>query len=92
VRIERRRVAISDGPMLSMTRNTVDPSTLTCDPYQISLNNYAAWLTLQPYSTIAAILDVTANELYRRQEWTTIAGQVKEAGKDLRAGARQEVP
>lgn len=56
----------------------------------LDLTTFSQRLGLQSTATIANLLDVTANELYRRRDWPSIAGRVKDAARDLRVVARQE--
>jgi len=57
-------------------------------PVLCCLETFAQWIALQPASIHAGLLDCIANDLYRRRNYQTLAGEIKYAARDLRALSR----
>ena len=72
------RLMISNSPASSINRDALD------------LRNFSEWIALQPVSTHVTLLDLIANDLYRRRDFPTLAGAIKSTAKDLRTFARHE--
>lgn len=88
---------MTDGPtiqkdpgyqaLLGHIESAVTRKDKTTSP--IDLTAYAQWIELQPLSTLTGILDVSANDLYRRH-WSTYGAQVKQVVRDLLALSRHQ--
>lgn len=50
---------------------------------EIALHNFAAWIELQPIQTLAGLLELISNDLYRRGEWSA-GNDVKDVTRELR--------
>lgn len=61
------------------------PNELYIDSKHIPLTTFSSRIELQPISTHITLLELIANDLYRRRDYPMIAGEIKQAGKDLRA-------
>lgn len=82
---------MTDGPSLQIVPPQTNRETLTIiERTEPDLYNFAAWIEYQSPATMAAILELAANELYRRQDWPGIAGRLKDVVRDLRAAARED--
>ena len=57
---------------------------------QIDLSTSAQWITLQPISTHIALLELIANDLYRRREFPSLASEIKHCAKDLLTLSRHQ--
>lgn len=68
---------MSDGLNLTVQQEHEMEATL-------DLSNYASWIELQPITTLAGMLDVTANELYRRGRYRE-GNELKYIVTELRA-------
>ena len=54
----------------------------------IDLTTFAQWIELQPIAVHVGLLELIGNDIYRRKQWPTIAGEIKHAARDLRALSR----
>lgn len=79
---------MTDGPSLASPRIIISDSPAVSIPPD--LTTFAQWIDLQPISVHVGLLELIGNDLYRRQQWPTIAGEVKHVARELSALSRHE--
>lgn len=80
-----------DGPGVPMVGGVQSPAhgQDVIQEEQIDLTTFSQWIELQPVSTHIGLLELIANDLYRRRNYPTLAGEIKRSATDLRAMVRR---
>ena len=80
---------MTDGQSLTTPRIIIsDSPAVSIPPDAIDLTTFAQWIELQPIAVHVGLLELIGNDIYRRKQWPTIAGEIKHAARDLRALSR----
>lgn len=83
--IDTRQIPYSSGQVLTPAHG----SDVVAPPDAIDLDTFSMQIENSPtIFTHASLLELIANDLYRRRNYPTIAGAIKHAAKDLQAMAR----